>query len=105
MVGKRIKLFKAEVAILYTLFYRGGRAKMSRLMADTNMCTAMFYNFANLLVEKGLIEKGELKTSEPTDELLFTEYQLTPKGRRKIIRMIKRHSPSIILAAISPEKL
>jgi len=77
---------------------------MSRLMADTNLCTAMFYNYADLLVEKGLIEKGELKTTEPTDELLFTEYRLTPKGKRKIKRIIKRHTPNIILSMISPQQ-
>ncbi|MCP8303893.1 MAG: hypothetical protein H3Z50_00235 [archaeon] len=104
MPGKRIKLFKPELAILYSLFYRGGRAKMSRLMADTNMCTAMFYNYADLLVEKGLIEKGELKTAKPTDdELLFAEYRLTPKGKRKIKRMIKRHTPELVYAIMSQE--
>jgi len=103
LTGKRIKLFDSEVAILYTLFYRGGRAKMSRLMADTNICTAMFYNYADLLIEKGLVEKGELRITEPTDELLFGEYRLTPKGKQTIKRMIKRHSPNIILAIINPK--
>ncbi|MCP8309950.1 MAG: winged helix-turn-helix domain-containing protein [Candidatus Methylarchaceae archaeon HK02M1] len=104
MPGKRIKLFKQEVSILYSLFYRGGRAKMSRLMADTNMCTAMFYNYADLLVEKGFVEKGQLKTTKAkNDELLFAEYRLTPKGKRKIKRMIKRHSPELIFAIMNQE--
>ena len=102
--SKWIRLTKPELYILYTLYYRGGRAKMSRIMADTNLSTLMFLNYSELLIEKGLLETGEKRCAVLNDELCYGEYKLTLKGRRKIKRIIKRLTPEIIYE-IKPEKI
>ena len=104
MGGKWIRLTKPELYILYTLYYRGGRAKMSRIMADTNLSTLMFLNYSELLIKKGLLKTGEKRCADLDDELCYGEYKLTPKGRRKIRTVIKRLTPDIIYE-IKPEKI
>jgi predicted transcriptional regulator len=68
------QLTNPEARILYVLVKHDGRSSFDHMMTESGMCFGMFWNYANQLLEKGYMEKGET----------FKDYIITPKGKRKI---------------------
>jgi len=74
---KRRKLTNPELRILFALFKAGGSASFNELLTQCGMCLAMFRNYAEELVKKGLVRKET-----------FKDYKLTERGRQIIMELM-----------------
>jgi len=77
---KEEDLTNIDIRVLYLLMSEGGRSTFTRMMAGSGMCLGMFYNYADGLVEKGLMKKGET----------LKDYIITPKGKREFLKRVER---------------
>ncbi|MCP8304540.1 MAG: zinc-ribbon domain-containing protein [archaeon] len=77
---KEEDLTNIEIRILYLLMSDGGRSTFTRMMAGSGMCFGMFRNYADHLVEKGLMKKGET----------LKDYIITPKGKHEFLKKAEK---------------
>jgi len=74
------ELTNPEIRILYLLLSQKGESSFTRMMGESGMCFGMFGNYAESLIKKGLIKKGET----------FKDYVVTPKGIREMKKVAEK---------------
>ncbi|MCP8323188.1 MAG: zinc-ribbon domain-containing protein [Candidatus Methylarchaceae archaeon HK02M2] len=72
---QKAELTSPELRIMYILLSHKGRSSFTRMMGECGMCFGMFRNYADGLVEKGLIKRGST----------LKDYILTPKGKQEMM--------------------
>jgi len=74
---RRQKLTSPELRILFALFKAGGSASFNEMLTECGMCYAMFHNYAEKLVKRGLVKKTT-----------FKDYTLTERGRQVVMELM-----------------